>query len=124
MHERGQHYPGQDTDPDYSVIVYTGERRLDLFRDGILYKSYPVAVGKPSTPTPKGSFKIINKDSDPGPRFGARWLGLSVPHIGIHGTNHPQSIGQDVTEGCVRMYNPDIEELYWMLPVGTPVTIV
>lgn len=111
-------------DPAYKVIVHTDERRLDLFRDEKFVKSYPAAVGSPTTPTPRGQFKIINKDADPGPRFGKRWLGLSVPHIGIHGTNHPQSIGRAVSEGCVRLYNPDIEELYWMLPVGTPVTIV
>lgn len=116
--------PGSGSDPAYLIIVHTKERRLDVFRDGKLDKSYPAAVGKPSTPTPKGRFKIINKDSSPGPRFGARWLGLSAPHIGIHGTNHPQSIGQAISEGCIRLYNPDIEELYWTLPIGTPVTIV
>ncbi len=114
----------RETDPAYKIIVHTDERRLDVYRDDKFFKSYPVAVGSPMTPTPKGHFRIINKDANPGPRFGKRWLGLSVPHIGLHGTNHPQSIGQAVSEGCVRLYNPDIEELYWILPVGTPVSIV
>ena len=116
--------PDSGADLKYKIVVHTKEFRLDLFRNGKLYKSYPVAIGRPETPTPKGEFTIVNKDEDPGPRFGARWLGLSVPHIGIHGTNHPQSIGRAVSEGCVRLHNPDIEELYWMLPLGTPVTIV
>jgi len=114
----------READPQYRIVVHTKELRLDLYRNGKFFKSYPAAVGKPQTPTPKGDFKIVNKDESPGPRFGARWLGLSVPHIGIHGTNHPQSIGQAMSEGCIRLYNPDIEELYWMLPVGTPVSIV
>ena len=116
--------PGTHPGPKYRMVVHTKERRLDLFRDEMFFKSYPIAVGRPSTPTPKGNFKIVNKDSRPGPRFGARWLGLSAPHIGIHGTNHPQSIGQAVSEGCVRLHNPDIEELYWTVPIGTPVSIV
>jgi hypothetical protein len=45
----------------YSITVNTGSHRLSLFRNGLLIKSYPVAVGKPSTPTPKGAYKIINK---------------------------------------------------------------
>jgi lipoprotein-anchoring transpeptidase ErfK/SrfK len=112
-------------EPHYKVIVYTEEKKLDLFRNDMLYKSYSVAVGKPSTPTPKGNFRIINKDDNPiGPQYGVKWLGLSVPHIGIHGTNDPGSIGSASSEGCVRMYNRDILELYYMLPLGTPVTIV
>lgn len=109
---------------NYRIIVQTSEKKLDLFRNGKLYKTYPVAVGKPSTPTPKGNFRIINKDDKPsGPQFGVKWLGLSVPHIGIHGTDQPKSIGQALSDGCVRMYNRDILELYYMLPLGTQVII-
>lgn len=112
-------------DPHYKIIVRTREKKLDLFRNDKLYKTYPVAIGKPSTPTPKGNFRIINKDDNPShPQFGAKWLGLSVPHIGIHGTNHPASIGHAVSDGCVRMHNRDILELYYMLPLGTPVSII
>lgn len=112
-------------DPRYKIVVYTSENKLDLFRNDKLYKTYPVAVGSPSTPTPKGNFKIINKDDNPaGPQFSVKWLGLSVPHIGIHGTNRPESIGHAVSDGCVRMHNRDILELYYMLLLGTPVLIV
>lgn len=111
-------------DPHYKLTVNTRDKKLNLFRNGKQYKSYPVAIGKPSTPTPKGNFRIINKDDNPiGPQFGAKWLGLSAPHIGIHGTNHPESIGHAVSDGCIRMHNRDILELYYMLPLGTPVTI-
>ena len=108
----------------YSIVVRTQLKRLDLFRDGVLYKSYPVAVGKPSTPTPRGSFTIKNKALNPGGAYGTRWLGLSKPHIGIHGTNNPSSIGKAVSNGCVRMHNKDVEEVYALVSAGTSVRIV
>ena len=112
------------TDPPYKIIVYTREKRLELYQGGRLLGTYPVAVGKPASPTPRGNFKIINKDDTPGPRFGSKWLGLSVPHIGIHGTNEPESIGTAASEGCIRMFNRDVEALFYRLPLGTPVTIL
>ncbi|WP_429079562.1 L,D-transpeptidase [Brassicibacter mesophilus] len=60
-------------------------RTLTLYKNGQWYKSYPIAVGKPSTPTPTGTFTIVNKAVNPGGPFGARCMGLSKPHYGIHG---------------------------------------
>ena len=110
----------------YSITVNVAARRLTLFKDGKLFKTYPIAVGKPSTPTPKGNFRVINKAHNPGGPFGARWLGLNAPNgdYGIHGTNNPSSIGKAVSNGCVRTYNNNIIELYNLVPVGTPVKIV
>ncbi|KQB76707.1 hypothetical protein AK964_21985, partial [Clostridium butyricum] len=84
------------------------------------------AVGKPSTPTPKGTFKIINRAVNPGGPFGARWLGLNIPYgdYGIHGTNNPSSIGKSVSNGCIRMFNNQVIELSNLVPIGTTVTIV
>jgi lipoprotein-anchoring transpeptidase ErfK/SrfK len=84
------------------------------------------AVGKPSTPTPKGTFKIVEKAINPGGPFGARWLGLNEPYgdYGIHGTNMPGLIGRDVSNGCVRMYNKDVIELSNIIPIGTVVRIM
>jgi len=112
--------------PRYSITVNVAARRMTLFRDGKVFKTYPIAVGKPSTPTPRGSFKIINKAHNPGGPFGARWLGLNAPggDYGIHGTNTPSSIGKAVSNGCVRTYNNNIIELYNLVPIGTPVKIV
>ena len=58
--------------------------------------------------------------------FGTRWIGLSVPFgtYGIHGTNKPWSIGRLESQGCVRMYNRDVEQLYRWVKVGTPVHII
>ena len=82
------------------------------------------SVGKPSTPTPIGTFRIVNKAVNPGGPFGARWMGLSKPHYGIHGTNKPSSIGRAVSHGCVRMFNKDVIEVFNLVPIGTVVKIV
>lgn len=110
----------------YNVVVNTTNNTLKLYKDSELYKTYKVGVGKPSTPTPKGTFKIINLAVNPGGPFGARWLGLNVPGggYGIHGTNNPSSIGFHVSNGCIRMYNKDVIELSKIVPIGTRVEIV
>lgn len=115
-----------DNDPAYSIQINTANHTLTLYKNGAAFKSYPVAVGKPSTPTPKGNYKIINKAMNPGGRFGVRWLGMNIPGggYGIHGTNDPSSIGKSVSHGCVRMFNSNVTEIYNLVPIGTPVTIV
>lgn len=108
------------------LIILRSSRRLHhISPAGIIIKSYPVAVGKPSTPTPTGIFKIVNKVIKPGGILGTRWMGLSVPNgtYGIHGTNNPSSIGKFISNGCIRMFNNDVEELYPQVNIGTPVII-
>lgn len=107
----------------YSIVVNIRLKILDLYRQGRLIKSYPVATGKPSTPTPTGNFTIVNKQINPGGPFGTRWLGLSKPHYGIHGTNRPETIGTAASNGCIRMHNRDVEDLFSFVGVGTPVRI-
>lgn len=108
----------------YKIRVRIKQRQLDLYQQNKLYKTYPVAVGKPLTPTPKGSFIIINKAMNPGGPYGTRWMGLSKPHIGIHGTNNPASIGKAVSNGCIRMHNQNVEALFKLVKIGTPVNII
>lgn len=114
----------QNLRDSYSITVNTTNHTLTLFKGGKVYKTYPVAVGKPSTPTPKGTYKIINKSMNPGGPYGVRWMGLSAPHIGIHGTNDPSSIGKSVSHGCIRLNNKDVIEVYNLVPIGTTVNIV
>lgn len=54
----------------YSITVNITRHTLTLFENGKVKKYYPVAVGKPSTPTPRGTYKIINKAINPGGSFG------------------------------------------------------
>lgn len=111
---------------EYNILINTKAHTLTLFRNNIIYKSYKIAVGKPSTPTPKGNFIIINRAVNPGGPFGARWLGLNAPNgnYGIHGTNNPSSIGKNVSNGCIRMFNNQVIELSNIVPIGTPVKII
>lgn len=106
------------------IIVNVSAKRLTVYRNGSIYREYIVATGKPETPTPIGVFEIINKEIDPGGPYGTRWLGLSARGYGIHGTNNPASIGTAASNGCIRMYNEDIEALFDMTVVGTPVRIL
>ncbi|MDF2569550.1 MAG: L,D-transpeptidase catalytic domain [Sporomusa sp.] len=121
-----------------SVIVNLPSRTIELFSDNNLVKEYPIAIGKPSTPTPLGNYSIVYKEVNPawyppdqkgrivpsGPAnpLGYRWMGI-WNNYGIHGTNAPWSIGTAVSNGCIRMYEEDVEELYDLVRYGTPVQI-
>lgn len=105
------------------IIVSLSAKTLSLYREGKFVKTYPVAIGKPTTPSPVGTFTIVNKQINPGGPYGTRWMGLSEPHYGIHGTNNPASIGTAASNGCIRMYNEDVNELFNQVAVGTVVTI-
>jgi len=110
----------------YHIYINLDELRLYLYKDGILVKTYMVSGGKPETPSPEGTWKIISK-SDWGGSFGGSWMGLNVPwgKYGIHGTKYPWFIGkQNASHGCIRMYNKSARELYNTVPYGTTVTIV
>ena len=113
------------TKDSLEIRIDTKRPILMLYRNGSLYKRYDVALGKPATPSPVGEWKIVDKQRNWGGGFGTRWLGLNVPWgtYGIHGTNRPDLIGKYVSNGCIRMRNADVEQLYELVPVGTPVII-
>lgn len=104
--------------------VNLSAKTLSVYRNGSIIKEYPIAIGKPETPTPQGVFTIINKQLNPGGPYGTRWLGLSKKGYGIHGTNNPSSIGTAASNGCIRMFNSDIEELFDITNTGTVVRIL
>jgi hypothetical protein len=84
-------------------------------------------VGLGGERTPEGSYVITDKVVNPNGRsngeFGSRGMQLSDTNYAIHGTNEPNSIGQDESLGCVRMRKDDVEELFALAPQGTPVRI-
>jgi hypothetical protein len=119
------------------IVVSLEDRKLALVEDGQVKKVYTVAVGKPSTPSPTGTFvierRVMNptyshngKVVPPGPGnpVGTRWMGLSLHGYGIHGTNEPRSIGKPTSHGCIRLARPDLEELYAQVAVGDTVVLV
>jgi lipoprotein-anchoring transpeptidase ErfK/SrfK len=118
------------------VLVSIPDRKLALMEGNRVVKVYPVAVGKISTPSPAGKFRVVNRVVNPtyyqpgvvipaGPDnpLGSRWIGLSRKSYGIHGTNAPKSIGKAVSHGCIRMAQRDLEELFELLRVGEKVEI-
>ena len=121
----------------FGIVVSKSENKLSLFADKELVKIYPVATGKNDS-TPIGTFTIENKlinpvwyktgavlpPGSPDNILGTRWLGFSLQGYGIHGTTLPETIGKHASEGCIRMYNQDVEELYTIVPIKTTVTVV
>jgi L,D-transpeptidase ErfK/SrfK len=121
----------------FSIVVDKSQNTLLLKVDDVIFKSYTVATGANNS-TPIGIFKVIEKIPNPpwykpgevipagSPKniLGTRWLGLTKEGYGIHGTTDPRSLGTQVTAGCVRMANQDVEELYSIVPVGVEVTIL
>ena len=119
------------------IVVSLQDRKLALVEGGQVKKVYTVAVGKPSTPSPEGTFtierRVVNptyhhggRTVAPGPMnpVGSRWMGLSKAGYGIHGTNEPRSIGKAASHGCIRMAKTDLEEFYELIAVGDQVQIV
>ncbi len=121
----------------FNVFVDKSQNIL-IFKDGNeVVKVYSVSTGANNS-TPVGTFKITTKLENPvwfnkgivvppeSPQnvLGTRWMGFDIPGYGIHGTVEPNNIGKQVTAGCVRMINEQVEELYSILPVGTEVVIV
>ncbi len=121
----------------FSMLVDKSQNTLILKSDEEIIKTYIVATGKNNS-TPVGTFKITSKlikptwfkagavvaAGSPENILGTRWLGFNLSGYGIHGTTDPKSLGKQVTEGCVRMSNSDVEEVYSIVPQGTEVTIV
>jgi lipoprotein-anchoring transpeptidase ErfK/SrfK len=119
------------------IVVSLEDRKLALVEDGQVKKVYTVAVGKPSTPSPVGTFtierRVVNptyhhngKTVLPGPGnpVGTRWMGLSKRGYGIHGTNEPNSIGKAASHGCIRMAKVDLEQFYELVAEGDTVELV
>lgn len=105
------------------IVINLKQRYLELYQNSKLLGHYPVAIGKASTPTPTGNFEVLLKRKNPGGALGSRWIQFTWQTHGIHGTNQPWLIGQAVSNGCVRMYNADVEEIYKQVEVGTPIHI-
>jgi lipoprotein-anchoring transpeptidase ErfK/SrfK len=121
----------------FTIFVDKSQNILLLKTGEEVVKTYVVSTGKDNS-SPVGKFKIVNKLTNPtwfkagavvapnSPEniLGTRWMGFDLAGYGIHGTTEPQDLGKQVTLGCVRMRNEEVEELYAIVPVGTEVSIV
>ncbi len=130
------------------IVVNLAEMRLYYFsEDGAVPRTYPIGIGREGRLTPTGQTKIVRKKASPtwyppasiraekpdlpsvvppGPDnpLGEHALYFDWPEYLIHGTNKPDGVGRQVSAGCLRMYPEDVAELFEMVPVGTPVTVV
>ncbi len=122
----------------FRMEVDLGAHRITVREGARTILEAPVGIGTQDTPTPGGLFYIkeLLRPPDPGTIYGPYVYGLSGFSnqltsfaggdgvIGIHGTNAPWTVGQNLSHGCIRMLNRDIEKLVPLLPLGTPVRIV
>ena len=126
------------------IVIHRGQNHLYLYRGMRYWRVFGVATGQSAYPTPLGRFTIVvkwknpwwyppsspwaqgQKPIPPGPGnpLGTRWMGLSAPGVGIHGTPDAASIGYSVSHGCIRMRIPDAEWLFTHVRIGTTVFIV
>lgn len=111
---------------EYIILIDLYDKTLTLLnkRTQQEVKTYPIAIGKKSTPSPIGTWQIKSKSLMKGP-FGGYWLGLNAPWdtFGIHGTSNPSSIGSMASNGCIRLYNHNIKELFNLVDYDTSVII-
>jgi lipoprotein-anchoring transpeptidase ErfK/SrfK len=126
------------------IVIRRQSNRLLLYEGTRYRRFFVVATGQSLYPTPLGRFSIVvkwrnpwwyppdspwaqgQKPIPPGPEnpLGTRWMGLSAPGVGIHGTPSDTSIGYSVSHGCIRMHIPEAEWLFNHVDVGTTVFIV
>jgi len=119
------------------IVIDLSRRTLSVYIKDQLVRSFRVAVGQPSLPTPTGHFYITEKLRPPYPNgpYGVLALGTSAfqprlsdwpggGQVAIHGTNEPWLIGKAVSHGCVRMTNAAVKQVSSLVPTGSPVDIV
>jgi lipoprotein-anchoring transpeptidase ErfK/SrfK len=127
---------------DVNIVLKLKERKVYVYRGSQIVASYPVAIGKKGRETPTGEWQVMETLVNPGwtnfntgkmmppgknNPLGSRWIGFwtdGKDTIGLHGTNQPNSIGKAVSNGCVRMYDKDVQALYPLVKVGTIVRVV
>ena len=123
------------------LVIRLEPRQLEYYEGETLVQQYDIAVGQADWETPVGHFSVLDLRENPlwqhpitgeaiptGPEnpLGSRWIGFAFEddyHIGIHGTNQEELVGQAVSHGCVRMRDDEIQELFQKIAIGTPITV-
>ena len=126
------------------VVASKADKTLYAYNGNKLVATYPTTVGSDSTPSPQGTFKIVNKVKSPaykatvgegdqkktyylppGPNspVGVVWMGLSKPSYGLHGSPKPEGISRQASAGCVRLTNWDVLEVYANIENGATVEL-
>ena len=125
------------------IVIRRGANQLRYYQGARLIRLFGVATGQAIYPTPTGTFSVVDMQKNPwwlppdsawakgekpippgpGNPLGTRWMGLSAPGVGMHGTPDDTSIGYSASHGCIRMHIPDAEWLFQHVQLGTPVVI-
>ena len=127
------------------IVINVPQRMLFYYRGGGVFRHYPIAAGKRGWRTPIAEFSVVSMERDPvwdvplsiqeemrknckpvitsvppSPQnpLGKYWIGLSLPAVGIHGTNAPVSIYKLETHGCIRLHPEDVEDLFTIAHAG------
>jgi len=121
----------------HRIVVSLAARSMTVYDGQTPIMEAPVAIGDPTTPTPRGNYYIDGavRTPDPSGVYGPYQLsvaafsevlmtfGSGVGQIAMHGTNAPSLVGSAVSNGCLRMKNADITRLANTVEIGTPVQI-
>ena len=129
--------PAEPAPAERRIVVSLADRKLAILENGREARVFEVAIGAAASPSPTGTFRIVNRVVRPtyyrpgvvipfgkDNPIGTRWLGFDKKGYGIHGTNEPQSVGKAASHGCIRMRNRDVEKFFAMVRVGDRVEVV
>lgn len=129
-------------DNTVNLLVVRKQRRVFVYRQGVIIASYSTAVGKLGWETPIGRWQVMEMLVNPGwtnfitgkvvapgknNPMGSRWIGFwtdGKDSIGFHGTQNIQSLGKAASYGCIRMRESDVQDLYDRVKIGTTVEVV
>ena len=126
------------TSTNYKMVLSLADRHLTVYDGDEVAAQTDVVIGKSTTPTPLGDFYLSEKiaQKNASGAYGP-WIlstnGYSealdlfdngLPVVAFHGTNQPNLIGTEASNGCIRMPNDVVTQLAEMLPAGTPIEIV
>ncbi|MBD1848568.1 L,D-transpeptidase [Leptolyngbya sp. FACHB-711] len=128
--------------PQMRLVIRLGARRVYVYENDRVKTSFPVAVGRPGWETPTGNYHVLQMIQNPAWQnpftgevipsgrenpLGTRWIGFWTDgnnYIGFHGTPNEESVGTPASHGCIRMFDRDVQRLFEMVALGTPVSVV
>lgn len=135
-------YSLEPIDDSAQLVVHLSRRQVILYRGATEMRRYSIAIGQSGWETPQGQFRVLHMkrnpiwihpltdkvvpNGDPENPLGRHWIGFWTDGrnwVGFHGTPKATSVGRAESHGCLRMHDSDIDELYYQVSTGTPVTV-
>lgn len=110
-----------------AISVYASSYRLALESGKDVIRQYAAGLGRPEQPTPEGMYQVelrVNEPASARGLFGTRALSFGYGEYAVHGTYDIATIGRPDSNGCIRLANEDVEELFALTPLGTTIRVV